>query len=106
MRVHFGRTEAETGSVRTYTLDTDKCQDAWSPHSDGVDVAGVSAEGLLAGPFPQVPQLGQRVTGSRDEGVAVGRQGQRHAVSNVVGEHGFLLASLQVPQAAAEREKG
>lgn len=75
------------------------------PHRDGVDVAGVSAEGLLAGPFPQVPQLGQRVAGSRDEGVHVGGQGQRHAVSNVVGEDDLLLASLQVPQAAERKEE-
>jgi len=48
----------------------------WDPHSDGVDVAGVSGEGLLAGAFPQVPQLGQRVAGSRDEGVLVRGESQ------------------------------
>lgn len=71
-----------------------------SAHRDGVDVAGVSGEGLLAGAFPQVPQLGQRVAGSGDEGVHVGGEGQRHAVSNVVGEDDLLLAGLQVPQTA------
>lgn len=70
------------------------------PHSDGVDVTGVSSEGLLADAFPHVPQLGQRVAGSGDEGVHVGGQGQRHAVSNVVGEDDLLLASLQIPQTA------
>lgn len=71
-------------------------------HSDGVDVAGVSREGLLADPFPQVPQLGQRVTGSRDKGVHVRGQSQGHAVSNMVGEDDLLLAGLQVPQTAEE----
>lgn len=75
------------------------------PHSDGVDVAGVSRESLLAGPFPQVPQLGQRVTGSGDEGVHVLGESQGHAVSNVVGEDDLLLARFQVPQTAARREK-
>lgn len=66
----------------------------------------MSREGLLAGPFPQVPQLGQRVTGSRDEGVHVRGQCQGHAVSNVVGEDHLLLACLQVPQTAGdEREE-
>lgn len=74
-------------------------------HSDGVDVAGVSGEGLLAGPFPQVPQLGQGVAGSWDEGVHVRGQGQGHAVSNVVGEDGLLLAGLQVPQTAGRWER-
>lgn len=60
----------------------------------------MSREGLLAGAFPHVPQLGQRVTGSGDEGVHVGGQSQGHAVSNVVGEDDLLLACLQVPQAA------
>lgn len=69
-------------------------------HRDGVDVAGVSAEGLFAGAFPQVPQLGQRVTGSRDESIHVWRQSQGHAVSNVVGEDNLLLAGLQVPETA------
>lgn len=72
-----------------------------APHRDGVDVAGVSGEGLLAGPVPHVPQLSQRVTGSGDEGVHVRGQSQGHAVSNVVGEDHLLLARLQVPQAAA-----
>lgn len=76
-----------------------------APHSDGVDVAGVSREGLLAGPFPKVPQLGQRVTGSRDEGVLVRGESQRHAVANVIGEDGLLLSSLQVPQAAGEQRE-
>lgn len=71
-----------------------------SSHSNGIDVAGVSREGLLAGAFPHVPQLGQGVAGSRDEGVHVGGQSQGHAVSNVVGEDHLLLAGLQVPQAA------
>lgn len=75
------------------------------PHSDGVDVAGVSREGLLAGSFPHVPQLGQGVAGSGDEGVLVGGQSQGHAVSNVVGEDDLLLAGLQVPQAAGEQNK-
>lgn len=82
------------------------CVALFEPHSDGIDVAGVPTEGLLAGPFPQVPQLGQRVTGSRDEGVLLGRESQRHAVSNVVGEHNLLLSSFQVPQAAAEGGRG
>lgn len=69
-------------------------------HRDGVDVAGVSAEGLFAGAFPHVPQLGQRVTGSRDESIHLWRQSQGHAVSNVVGEDNLLLASLQVPETA------
>lgn len=73
-----------------------------NPHNDGIDVTGVSGEGLLAGPFPQVPQLGQRVTGSRDEGVLVLGESQGHAVSNVVGEDELLLAGLQVPQTAGE----
>lgn len=60
----------------------------------------MSREGLLADAFPHVPQLGQRVAGSRDEGVHVGGQSQGHAVSNVVGEDHLLLAGLQVPQAA------
>lgn len=76
-----------------------------SPHRDGVDVAGVSGEGLLAGAFPQVPHLGQGVAGSRDEGVHVGGHGQWHAVSNVVGEDDLLLAGLQVPQTAERREE-
>lgn len=75
------------------------------PHSDGVDVAGVSREGLLAGSFPHVPQFGQGVAGSGDEGVLVGGQSQGHAVSNVVGEDDLLLAGLQVPQAAGEQNK-
>lgn len=69
-------------------------------YSDSIDVAGVSGEGLLAGAFPHVPQLGQRVAGSGDEGVHVGGQSQGHAVSNVVGEDHLLLACLQIPQAA------
>lgn len=81
------------------------CGARWDPHIDGVDVAGVSGEGLLAGPFPQVPQLGQRVTGSRDEGVLVLGESQRHAVSNVVGEDDLLLASLQVPQTAGRKRE-
>ena len=76
------------------------CVVSVDPHRDGVDVAGVSTEGLLAGPVPQVPQLGQGVAGSGDEGVHVGGQSQRHAVSDVVGEHLLLLTGLQVPQAA------
>lgn len=75
------------------------------PHSNGIDVAGVSREGLLAGSFPHVPQFGQRVAGSRDEVVHVRRKSQRHAVSNVVGEDNLLLAGLQVPQAAEDQEK-
>lgn len=74
-------------------------------HRDGVDVAGVSAEGLLAGAFPQVPQLGQRVTGSRDESIHVWRQSQGHAVSNVVSEDNLLLASLQVPETAGQQRE-
>lgn len=66
----------------------------------------MSSESLLAGPCPQVPQLGQRVTGSRDEGVHVRGESQGHAVSNVVGEDDLLLAGLQVPQTAEEREEG
>lgn len=76
------------------------CWDLFASHSNGIDVTGVSREGLLAGAFPHVPQLGQRVTGSGDEGVHVGGQSQGHAVSNVVGEDHLLLACLQVPQAA------
>ncbi len=76
-----------------------------APHRDGVDVAGVSGEGLLALPFPQVPQLGQRVAGSGDEGVHVGGQSQGHAVSDVVGEDDLLLAGLQVPQTAGGGEE-
>lgn len=74
-------------------------------HRDGVDVAGVSAEGLFAGAFPQVPQLGQRVTGSRDESIHVWRQSQGHAVSNVVSEDNLLLASLQVPETAGQQRE-
>lgn len=77
----------------------------WCTHSDGIDVAGVADEGLLAGPFPHVPQLGQGVASSGDEGVHVGGQSERHAVSNVVGEDNLLLASLQVPQTAGEEEE-
>lgn len=76
------------------------CWRLLASHSDGIDVTGVSREGLLAGAFPHVPQLGQRVAGSGDEGVHVGGQSQGHAVSNVVGEDHLLLACLQVPQAA------
>lgn len=76
------------------------CWDLFASHSNGIDVTGVSREGLLAGAFPHVPQLGQRVTGSGDEGVHVGGQSQGHAVSNVVGEDHLLLACLQVPQTA------
>lgn len=65
----------------------------------------MSAEGLFAGAFPQVPQLGQRVTGSRDESIHVWRQGQGHAVSNVVSEDSLLLASLQVPETAGQQRK-
>lgn len=75
-------------------------------HSDGVDVAGVSAEGLLAGAFPQVPELGQRVAGSGDEGVHVGGQSQRHAVPDVVSEDHLLFPGLQVPQDAAGNTHG
>jgi len=75
------------------------------PHRDGVDVAGVSGEGLLAGSFPQVPQLGQRVAGSGDEGVHVSGRSQRHAVSDVVGEDDLLLAGFKVPQTAGEEEE-
>ena len=78
------------------------CERCDAPHSDGVDVTGVSGEGLLAGPFPHVPQLGQRVTGSGDEGALVGGEGQGHAVSNVVGEDDLLLSGLQIPQTAGE----
>lgn len=74
-------------------------------YRDGIDVAGVSAEGLFAGTFPQVPQLGQRVTGSRDESIHVWRQSQGHAVSNVVSEDNLLLASLEVPQTAGQQRK-
>lgn len=75
------------------------------PHRNGVNVAGVSGESLLAGAFPQIPQLGQRVTGSRDEGVHVGGESQRHAVPNVVDEVELLLAGLQVPQTAEDERK-
>lgn len=74
-------------------------------HRDGVDVAGVPTEGLFAGTFPQVPQLGQRVAGSRDESIHVWRQSQGHAVSNVVSEDNLLLASLEVPQAAGQQRE-
>lgn len=74
-------------------------------HRDGVDVAGVSTEGLFAGTFPHVPQLGQRVAGSRDESIHVWRQSQGHAVSNVVSEDNLLLASLEVPQAAGQQRE-
>lgn len=82
------------------TLGTVLCWRLLASHSDSIDVTGVSREGLLAGAFPHVPQLGQRVTGSGDEGVHVGGQSQGHAVSNVVGEDHLLLACLQIPQAA------
>lgn len=65
----------------------------------------MSGEGLLAGAVPHVPQLGQRVAGSRDEGAHVGGQSQRHTVPDVVGEDHLLLAGLQVPQAAAGQEE-
>lgn len=81
------------------------CEALQGPHRDGVDVTGVSGEGLLAGPFPQVPQLGQRVAGSGDEELHVGGQSQRHAVPDVVGEDRLLLACLQVPE-TAERDEG
>lgn len=76
------------------------CWCSLASHRDSIDVTGVSGEGLLAGAFPHVPQLGQRVAGSGDEGVHFGGQSQGHAVSNVVGEDHLLLASLQIPQAA------
>lgn len=82
------------------------CERPEDPHSDGVDVAGVPAEGLLAGPVPHVPQLGQRVAGSGDEGVHVGGQSQGHAVSDVVGEDHLLLSGFQIPQAAAGDNDG
>lgn len=81
------------------------CEFPGCPHRNGINVAGVAREGLLAGAFPQIPQLGQRVTGSRDEGVCVGGESQRHAVSNVVGEDDLLLAGLQVPQTAEDERR-
>lgn len=74
-------------------------------HRDGVDVTGVSSEGLFAGTFPQVPQLGQRIAGARNESIHVWRQRQWHTVSNVVGEDNLLLASLQVPQTAGQQRE-
>lgn len=94
----------ELVSLRLHAWLGMKCAAA---HRDGVDVAGVSAERLFAGAVPQVPQLGQRVAGSGDESVHVLRQGQGHAVSNVVREDNLLLARLQVPQTAGQqREEG
>lgn len=81
------------------------CEFLGYPHRNGINVAGVARESLLAGAFPHIPQLGQRVTGSRDEGAHVGGESQRHAVSNVVGEDDLLLAGLYVPQTAEDEKK-
>lgn len=75
------------------------------PHRYGVDVTGVSGESLLAGPFPQVPQLGQRVAGSGDEELHVRRQSQSHAVPDVIGVDRLLLARLYVPETAGRDER-
>lgn len=67
----------------------------------------MSYEGLAASSFPDIPQLGRGITGSRDEELEVGGDSQAHAVSSVTQEHSLLLSCFYVPEGAAKegREK-
>lgn len=65
---------------------------------DGVDVRLVARKGLHRLSGTDIPELGERVAGTRDEGVLVGGvQADAHDIAKVVGELGDLLASLNVP---------
>lgn len=65
---------------------------------DGVDVglvAGKSLDGLAGA---DIPELGESVAGTGDEGVLVGRvEADAHDVAEVVGKLGDALAGLNVP---------
>ena len=64
---------------------------------DGVDIALVAGEGLLADALADVPQLGGGVARAGDERPVVGAKGQGHHVARVTAERLGLLASLDVP---------
>lgn len=65
---------------------------------DGVDVGLVAGKSLDRLSGTDIPELGERVAGTGDEGVLVGGiQADAHDIAEMVGKLGDLLARLNVP---------
>lgn len=65
---------------------------------DGVDVRLVAGKSLDRLSGTDIPELGERVAGTGDEGVLVGGiQADAHDIAEMVGKLGDLLARLNVP---------
>lgn len=66
---------------------------------DGVDIGLVAGESLYGLAGTNIPQLGERIAGTGDEDVLVGRvDADRHHITQVVGELGDLGSRLDIPQ--------
>ena len=74
---------------------------------NGVDVRLVCGKGLDGLSCTDIPQLGERITSARDEGVLVGRvKADAHDVAKMVGELGHLVTSFDIPLHASHVARG
>jgi len=75
-------------------------------HLNGVDITLMASEGLRGFPRPNVPVLGVRVDGARDECVIGREEAERHHVTVMASEFSHLDTALDVPKHASSVTRG